>query len=487
LSFRINHNINALGVQGQLDRVSQKLTSSTSRLSSGLRINKVSDDPGVAITADIIRTRLKALENVNQNAQDAVNMSKAVDAALGEVSRLLSQGRAIAVQAGNSAALSTPQLQALNDEITAIVGSIDRVATGTKWGAKNILDGTAGIDVAVTRATATTGLNFQGKLGNVPLASGLITLQQVVAHARERIDNDITFASPTAPVVGGALSINGVSFSVDPGSDTIQSVVDRLNAAASQTGVQAALSGPVGAQFVRLDSIQPGSRYPINLLDPNGVLNSVPSPAKTITGADSAANIQVPTENGVQVIEFTGGRLPGQNGSFMTDSEGNSIMVGQENGAPALFAGVSIAQVSLGNQTRIQVGTDAGETLGMILGDTRTTKLAANTIVGKTLASVDVTSSGGPQEAMQLFDAAMSEVNSLRGRIGAFQTHTLESRSRSLAVLNETLSSAQSDLIDTDVASEMTEFTKNQVIQQTGIAILGQANQMPQQILRLLE
>jgi flagellin len=92
LSFRINHNINALGVQGQLDRVSQKLTSSTSRLSSGLRINKVSDDPGVAITADIIRTRLKALENVNQNAQDAVNMSKAVDAALGEVSRLLSQG-----------------------------------------------------------------------------------------------------------------------------------------------------------------------------------------------------------------------------------------------------------------------------------------------------------------------------------------------------------------------------------------------------------
>jgi flagellin-like hook-associated protein FlgL len=278
-----------------------------------------------------------------------------------------------------------------------------------------------------------------------------------------------------------------VSFSVDPGSDTIQSVVDRLNAAASQTGVQAALSGPVGAQFVRLDSIQPGSRYPINLLDPNGVLNSVPSPAKTITGADSVANIQVPTENGVQVIEFTGGRLPGQNGSFMTDSEGNSIMVGQENGAPALFAGASIAQVSLGNQTRIQVGTDAGETLGMILGDTRTTKLAANTIVGKTLASVDVTSSGGPQEAMQLFDAAMSEVNSLRGRIGAFQTHTLESRSRSLAVLNETLSSAQSDLIDTDVASEMTEFTKNQVIQQTGIAILGQANQMPQQILRLLE
>jgi len=131
-------------------------------------------------------------------------MSKAVDAALGEVSRLLSQGRAIAVQAGNSAALSTPQLQALNDEITAIVGSIDRVATGTKWGAKSILDGTAGIDVAVTRATATTGLNFQGKLGNVPLASGLITLQQVVAHARERIDNDITIASPTAPVVGGA-------------------------------------------------------------------------------------------------------------------------------------------------------------------------------------------------------------------------------------------------------------------------------------------
>ncbi|OWU65740.1 MAG: hypothetical protein CBB60_003135 [Armatimonadetes bacterium Cent15-Ar3] len=53
--------------------------------------------------------------------------------------------------------------------------------------------------------------------------------------------------------------------------------------------------------------------------------------------------------------------------------------------------------------------------------------------------------------------------------------------------MNETLSAAQSDLIDTDVAAEMTEFTKNQLIQQTGIAILSQANQMPQQILKLLE
>lgn len=489
MSFRINHNTNALGVQGQLDKVNQKLTDSTSRLSSGLRINRVADDPGVAISADNIRTKLKALENVNQNAQDAINMSKSVDAALGEVSRLLNQGRAIAVQAGNSAALSNTQLQALNDEITAIIGSIDRVATGTKWGSKNILDGTASADVAITRATATTGINLQGRLASVPLAAGLITLTQTVVASNERIDNDVTYASPNSPVPGGAISINGISFSVDPTSDTIQSVVDRLNAAASQTGVQATLAGPAGAHFVRLDSIQPGSRFPVNLLDSSGILNTVSNPAKTVVGTDGVATARIPVEGtpGYQDVEFKGGRLQGQSGFYLTDSEGNSIMMGVENGTAALLGGVSIAQVSMGNQTRFQVGTDAGEMLGMVLGDTRASKLAANTIVGKSLSLIDITSSGGPQEAMQLFDAAMSEVNSLRGRIGAFQTHTLESRSRSLAVLNETLSSAQSDLVDTDVASEMTEFTKNQLIQQTGIAILSQANQMPQQILRLLE
>jgi flagellin len=266
-------------------------------------------------------------------------------------------------------------------------------------------------------------------------------------------------------------------------------VIERLNAASAQTGVQASLAGPLGAQFVRLDSIQAGSRFPVSLFDPTGVLNSNPSPAKTVTGTDAVATARIPVEGtvGYQDVEFRGGRLPGETGLFLTDSEGNSISMAVENGSAALLGGVSVAQISLGNQTRFQVGTDAGDMLGMVLGDTRTSKLAANTVVGKTLASVDITASGGPQEAMQLFDAAMSEISALRGRIGAFQTHTLESRSRSLAVLNETLSSAQSDLIDTDIASEMTEFTKNQLIQQTGVAILSQANQMPQQILKLLE
>ena len=487
MSFRINHNTNALGVQSQLDRVGQKLTDSTSRLSSGLRINKTSDDPGVAITADGIRTKLKALENVNQNAQDAMNMSKTVDAALGEVSRLLSQGRAIAVQAGNTAALSTTQLQALNDEITAIIGSVDRVATGTKWGAKNILDGTSGLDVAVTNSTAATGINFQGRLSGVPLSPGLITLQQTTIAVNERIDNDITFASANSTVTSGTISINGVSFTVDGSTDSVQSVLDRINASASQTGVQASLAGPVGAQYVRFDSLQSGSRFPINLYDPTGVFNTAPSPAKTLVGTDAVATAQIPTETGTQNVVFQGGRLPGQNGMLLTDADGNSISLGIGNGSPSMLAGASIAQVTSGNQTRFQVGTESGEMLGMILGDTRASKLGAGVIVGKTLASVDISATGGPQEAMQLFDAAMNEVNSLRGRIGAFQTHTLESRSRTLAVLNETLSSAQSDLIDTDVASEMTEFTKNQLIQQTGIAILSQANQMPQQILRLLE
>ena len=467
--------------------MSQKLTDSTSRLSSGLRITRTSDDPGVAITADNLRTKLKALENVNQNAQDAINMSKSVDAALAEVSRLLNQGRAIAVQSGNSAALSTSQLQALNDEITAIIGSVDRVATSTKWGSKNILDGSSSADVAITNATATTGINFQGRLSNVPLAAGLITLTQSVVAVSERIDNNVTFASSTAPVASGAIQINGVSLSIDAGSDTLQTVLDRINASTSQTGVQASLAGPVGAQFVRLESIQAGSRFPVNLLDPSGILNTNPSPAKTLVGTDAIATALIPTENGVQPIEFKGGRMPGQTGMFLTDTEGNSISLGIGNGSASLLGGTAIAQTTLGNQTRFQVGTDSGEMLGMILGDTRSSKLAANVIVGKTLASVDLSSSGGPQDAMQLFDAALSEVNSLRGRIGSFQTHTLESRSRTLSVMNETLSAAQSDLIDTDVAAEMTEFTKNQLIQQTGIAILSQANQMPQQILKLLE
>lgn len=488
MSFRINNNQSAQGIQSQLDRVGAKLLQNTARLSSGLKINAFADDPSGYITGNALQSRISAIQTFSQNTQDAINMAKTTDAALAEIGRLLTQGRAIAVQAGNTATLSTTQVQALSDEANAILSSINRIATSTKWGTKSVLDGSAGVSTAITNAAALTSVSLAGKVGGDTLVNGLVTLTQTATAVAAQLNNNVTYSGANALVPAGTLTLNGITFTFDGTADTLQSVLTKLNDSAHRTGVVASLQGAPGSQTIRLDSLKSGSKFPIQLLDPNGILNTNPAPTPTTAGADAMATALIPTEGGIKTISFVGGRNAGDAGTLLTDSEGNILSLGIANGtAPLNSTGLPVAQISAGNQTNFQLGTEPSETIGLLLQDLRANKLATSSVAGKTLANVDLSAAGGPGEALTLFDEALTQVNSLRAQIGAFQGQTLESHKRKLAVLNENYTAAQSDIMDTDIASEMTEFTKNQVIQQSGVAILAQANAMPQQILRLLE
>ncbi len=88
--------------------------------------------------------------------------------------------------------------------------------------------------------------------------------------------------------------------------------------------------------------------------------------------------------------------------------------------------------------------------------------------------------------ALLLIDDAMGEISQLRATLGAFQKNTLQSNTKSLRVAEENLTSAESSLRDADMAAEMTNFTRNQVMLAAGTAMLAQANQSPEAVLRLL-
>lgn len=90
-------------------------------------------------------------------------------------------------------------------------------------------------------------------------------------------------------------------------------------------------------------------------------------------------------------------------------------------------------------------------------------------------------------EALQILDKAIDDVSSARGQIGNFMRNILESNTRSLAIQRENLSATESNIRDVDVAAEMATFTRYQILQQSGVAMLAQANQAPQAVLRLLQ
>jgi flagellin len=134
-----------------------------------------------------------------------------------------------------------------------------------------------------------------------------------------------------------------------------------------------------------------------------------------------------------------------------------------------------------------QIGGNVGQTTNISLRNMASTALAKNSAGNMflNLSLIDVTTPAGAQDTQRLIDIAINEVSTTRGTLGSFQKNTLESNLRNLRVAAQNLTAAESQIRDTDMAAEMSEFTKNQILMQAGTAMLAQANQVPQVVLSL--
>jgi flagellin len=141
-----------------------------------------------------------------------------------------------------------------------------------------------------------------------------------------------------------------------------------------------------------------------------------------------------------------------------------------------LLSGHFTAAVS--GVARFQVGEQATDNVTLSIDGVDTTTLA---IAGTTVSTVT-----GASAVLSNISAAIGTVTNLRGRLGAFQANTLETGLRSLSVTHENLTAAESVIRDVDFAEESAVFTKNQILVQSATAMLAQANQLPQNVLKLL-
>ncbi len=136
-----------------------------------------------------------------------------------------------------------------------------------------------------------------------------------------------------------------------------------------------------------------------------------------------------------------------------------------------------------------QVGANVGQTVKIALPNMKSTYLATS-LTGnmfESLSKINVTSATGAQDSQTLIDKAIDTVTNARGTLGSFQKNTLESNLRNLRIAAQNLTAAESTIRDTDMAKEMSEFVKNQILMQAGTAMLAQANQLPQLVLSLMQ
>ena len=144
---------------------------------------------------------------------------------------------------------------------------------------------------------------------------------------------------------------------------------------------------------------------------------------------------------------------------------------------------------------RFHVGPNADHMASTSIRDMSTSSLGRVTVAEgelpnksnfMSLADIDVRNEQGAQDALAIIDQSLTEVATVRGNLGAFQKHTLESNLTSLQVAAENMTAAESTIRDTDMAQELATFTRNQIMTQSATAQLAQANAMPQHVLRLL-
>ena len=471
MSFRINNNIGAQRAFNSVSSTNYEIGKSMNRLSKGLRIADASDDPAGLISSELFRAQLSSMDQAMRNNNEALNYAKTAENGLGEMNKLLSDARSLAVASGNSATLTATQLSANQDQLNSIVGSINRIAGSVTYSGRKLLDGSAGVTTQVSNGSKVSGFSFGGTANTTTITqSGMITINQTVAATAATYTSTSTLS--TGVVTTGNVALNGVQFTLAAGA-SLASVAAQFNSASGQTGVTAA----VGTNNLIFTQTQTGTNRSVNFTDQNGSLSTAANTQARAVGVDATATLTV----GGQAVLFTGGQQ-GSDGLTLQDINGNKLNI--TSGGNAVNTQL-LGQVVAADST-FQIGFERTTTANLSLRNMSAGQLGSGVVSGLTVNNLDVTSSTGAQNALAVLDKAIDEVSQMRGRIGNFQRNVVETQQRSLSSMRENLANSESSIRDLDVAAEMTNYTKFQVMQQAGLSILGQANQNGQNVLSLL-
>lgn len=477
MGLTINSNSAAMAAHRTLSNTSNALSKSIERLSSGFRISSAGDDPAGLVISEKLRAQVSGIGQAIKNASDATNMVKTAEGALNEVNSLLRSMRDLAVHAANTGATDAASAQADQSQITNAINSLNKIALETQFGSRKLLDGSAGIKTMINGSSVMSG--------DFSLATGIkdgadIKVQVTTAAEKATLSSAATYADASASFADdtGSLYVNGVKISYASG-DSVDTFISNVNAQSNLTGVAATYNTTTNE--VDFKTTDYGSAAKVNVTSGamflgSGVANS------SDAGADAVATVTQTVGSVTTNLSDTSWSVG--SGLTIRDSFGNKIVL-TEAGGSATSAASSQFTVEK-NTLTFQLGAYANQTREINIGSAFAYNLGNGAVANANISTIDVTTSQGAQDAIKVMDQAISDVSSTRAALGATQKNVLDSSSNSLSVAKENISASESSIRDTDMAAEMVQFTKLQMLNQVGVAMLAQANQAPQQLLSLL-
>ena len=482
--MKINHNMSANIANRKLLNTDNSVAKSIERLSTGLRINRAADDAAGMAIASKMRSQIMGLDQASQNASDGISVLDTADGALNEVHAMLQRMRELSVQAANETNMPD-DVEAIQAEISSLREEIDRISRDTEFNTKTLLDGTLDQRVYPDNRGITRIDISDSVTSNIYTVEITADAEHAVIEGTRRIGGDAVVPTGAA----GKVVINGVEVEVKEG-ETFTEVYDKMREGAERgqvnllvTNTQGPADGlPENGKYVPVDASQGG--YLVFLSDEYGSSYNVHVQCDNTVLADFLG-IDLDRQEIGKDVQVGFGRYDEGFGSQATiQTNGNYASISDRNGfkmtfevIPGTTGEVKMDVTNIGMMT-MQIGANENQTV-----DVRIPEVSSRSLY---LDKLDVCKKGGADRAIAALDDAIAKVSEVRSRIGAYQNR-MDYTVTSLDATEENMTQALSRIEDVDMAAEMTEYTKYNVLSQAATSVLAQANDIPQQVLQLLQ
>ncbi|MBP1681185.1 MAG: flagellin domain protein [Proteobacteria bacterium] len=483
MSYRINTNVSALAAQTSMNKTSNNLSSSLSKLSSGLRINSAADDASGMSIADSLRSQASSLGQAISNANDGVSIAQIADGAMDEQISILDTIKTKATQAAQDGQ-SASSRKALQSDISALLKELDTIAGTTSFNGKSLLSGSF------------TNAEFQvGAYANqtVSMSIGATSSDKIGQTRFETSEMGTTLGAQTITYTdesGTTTTFETAIVSTSAGTG-IGAVADVINKNSGTTGVSASwsltatgtaavASGTVTNLTINGTVVAASLNVADN--DSTGVLVDAINQFSDTTGVSASVNsegaLELTSTDG-RAIQVAGLATVGTiaDGAFTGRLTLTKAGAADINMSITNFATSNTASLSLRDMMSELSAADA-EAIGAFAND--------NAVGSGQDLTAGVTTYAGAQAMIKISQTAQESLDKIRANIGSVQNQ-LTSTINNISVTQVNVTSAESQIRDVDFAAESANFSKYNILAQSGSYALSQANSVQQNVLKLLQ
>jgi flagellin len=466
--MRISSNVSAMQALKSMSRTTAKLQTSSIRLSSGTRVNSSADGPSDVAISNKLQNQLIGLEGASKNASTGISVVQTADGALSQIHDMLQRIRELAVYASNDTQESDDRVK-IQLEIENLIEEVDGIANKTEFNRIKIIGGHASRII-------------DSKMADVLRVSDTIPdgnyKYTVTATASQTIN---TLGDLTLPIPDGTIRINGVRVEFD-GTESAEQAYEKIREAADYSDITlSAFNGGVNGTplFNTMTFDEFGSKYEFEITGESSVLSALGLSNGVIAqGTDAQISFEKYPLNELSV-------------SATYTSSGNRVTISDSKSKEIVFdikadfitgtlPTLPYSQSIILDKGPIVLHLGPSKDMNIVLD---IPKVSASSLE---IDKVDVRTLVRAQDAIDQVDSAISLVSKIRAKVGTYQNR-LEYSITSLDITAVNTEQSLSRIRDTDMALEMSNYSKFSVINQAAISILAQANQRPQAVLQLLQ